>query len=33
MTHHKLLNTQRILEENGCLEGTTHRFLLVARKR
>lgn len=29
----RLLNTQRVLEENGCIEGTTHRFLLVARKR
>ena len=28
-----LLNAQRILEENGCIEGTTHRFLLAARKR
>ena len=28
-----LLNAQQILEENGCIEGTTHRFLLVARKR
>ena len=28
----KLLNAQRILEENGCLEGRTHRFLLVAQK-
>lgn len=33
-THQKeLLDAQRILEENGCIEGTTHRFLLVARKR
>ena len=33
-THlHNLLNAQRILEENGCIEGKTHRFLLVARKR
>lgn len=27
-----LLQTQRILEKTGCLEGRTHRFLLVARK-
>lgn len=28
----KLLNAQRILEETGCIEGRTHRFLLVAQK-
>jgi SAM-dependent methyltransferase len=28
-----LLNAHQILEENGCIEGTTHRFLLMARKR
>ena len=28
-----LLNAQRILEEKGCIEGTTHRFFLLARKR
>ena len=27
-----LLKAQRILEKNGCLEGKTHRFLLVAQK-
>ena len=27
-----LLKAQQILEEHGCIEGTTHRFLLVARK-
>lgn len=27
-----LLKAQRILEETGCLEGKTHRFLLVATK-
>ena len=27
-----LLNAQRILEENGSVDGTIHRFLLVARK-
>ena len=27
-----LLQAQRILEKTGCLEGKTHRFLLVARK-
>ena len=28
----QLLNAQKILEEQGCLEGKTHRFLLVAKK-
>ncbi|MBQ3252678.1 MAG: methyltransferase domain-containing protein [Oscillospiraceae bacterium] len=28
----KLLNAQRILDETGCVEGRTHRFLLVAQK-
>lgn len=28
----RLLNAQRILEQNGCLEGRIHRFLLVAQK-
>ena len=28
----KLLNAQRVLDRNGCLEGRTHRFLLVAQK-
>ena len=33
-THLKnLMNAQRILEEKGCLEGSIHRFLLVAQKR
>lgn len=27
-----LLKAQRILEEKGCIEGMTHRFLLVAQK-
>ena len=27
-----LLNAQRILQEEGCIEGRNHRFLLVARK-
>lgn len=27
-----LLNAQQILETNSCIEGTTHRFLLVAQK-
>ena len=27
-----LLNAQRILEENGSIDGSVHRFLLVARK-
>ena len=27
-----LLNAQRIVEETGCIEGRTHRFLLVAKK-
>ena len=32
-THlHSLMNAQRILEENDCIEGRTHRFLLVAQK-
>ena len=29
----RLLNAQRILEQNGCIEGRIHRFLLVAQKR
>lgn len=29
----ELLNAQRILEENGCIEGKIHRFLLTARKK
>ena len=28
----KLLNAQHILEETGCIEGRTHRFLIVAQK-
>lgn len=28
----RLLNAQRILERNGCVEGKIHRFLLVAQK-
>jgi SAM-dependent methyltransferase len=28
----KLLNAQRIVEETGCVEGRTHRFLIVAQK-
>lgn len=28
----RLLNAQRILEQNGCIEGRIHRYLLVARK-
>ena len=28
----KLLNMQKILEENGCVEGTIHRYYLVAQK-
>ena len=27
-----LLDAQRIVEETGCVEGRTHRFLLVAKK-
>ena len=27
-----LLNAQNLLEQNGCIEGRTHRFLLVAQK-
>ena len=27
-----LLHAQQILEQNGCVEGRIHRFLLVARK-
>ena len=27
----RLLNAQRILEQNGCVEGRIHRFLLAAR--
>lgn len=29
----RLLNAQHILEETGFVEGSTHRFLLVAQKR
>lgn len=29
----RLLNTQRILDRNGCIEGRIHRFLLAARKK
>lgn len=29
----QLMDAQRLLEEKGCLEGRTHRFLLVAQKR
>ena len=29
----RLLNAQRILERNGCVEGKIHRFLLVAQKK
>lgn len=28
----RLFAAQRMLEENGCIEGSIHRFLLVARK-
>ena len=28
----QLQNAQRILEETGCIEGKTHRFLIVAQK-
>ena len=28
----RLLNAQRILEQDGCIEGRIHRFFLVARK-
>lgn len=28
----RLLNAQNILEQNGCIEGRIHRFLLVAQK-
>ena len=28
----RLLNAQQILEQNDCIEGKIHRFLLVARK-
>ena len=28
----KLLNAQKILEEHGSIDGSIHRFLLVARK-
>ena len=28
----RLLNAQKILEKNGCIEGRVHRFLLAARK-
>lgn len=27
-----LLNAQQILEENGSIDGSIHRFLLVAQK-
>ena len=27
-----LLNAQRVLEENGSIDGSIHRFLLVAQK-
>ena len=27
-----LLNAQKLLEQNGCIEGKIHRFLLVAQK-
>ena len=29
----QLFQAQQLLEENGCIPGTTHRFLLVARKK
>ena len=29
----KLQNAQRLLEQNGCIKGSTHRFLIVAKKR
>lgn len=29
----RLLNAQRTLEQNGCIEGRIHRFLLVMRKQ
>lgn len=29
----RLLNAQRILEQNGCIEGRIHRFLLAARNK
>ena len=28
----RLMNAQQILEQNGCIEGKIHRFLLVAQK-
>lgn len=28
----RLLEMQRVIEEKGCVEGTTHRYLIVARK-
>ena len=28
----RLLKAQQILEQNGCIEGEIHRFLLVAQK-
>lgn len=28
----RLLNAQRILEQNGSIEGRIHRFMLVAKK-
>lgn len=27
-----LLNAQKLLEQNGCIDGRTHRFLLIAQK-
>ena len=29
----QLFQAQKCLEETGCIQGTTHRFLLVARKK
>ena len=29
----RLLRAQRLLEENGCIEGRTHRFMLAAKKK
>ena len=28
----QLVEMQRVIEEKGCVEGTTHRYLIVARK-
>lgn len=28
----RLLKMQKMLEDNGCVEGTTHRYLIVAKK-